>query len=106
MKLPYVIEMHKNMFPIKKKLHEYYKGLIIYRLTQIFFDTLRHMTGNILKAYFNTFYSTKYNKLLYFIEMYKSMFHIQDHTKEFWYTIGYAWKRLEIYFQLCFTVCF
>ena len=35
-------------------------------------------------------------KLACVIQMYKSMFRMQDHTKYFLYILGYAWKRLEM----------
>ena len=49
---------------------------------------------------------TKYNKIKYFIQLYKSVFRIQDCTKDFWYIMGYTWKRLDRYFKLFFLVCF
>ena len=42
---------------------------------------------------------TKYNEInLSHIQMYQSMFRVQDHSKFFF--IDYAWKRSEIHFQL------
>ena len=35
-------------------------------------------------------YCTKYNEIKYFIQLYKSMFRIQDHTKDFLYIINYT----------------
>ena len=43
-------------------------------------------------------------KLICFFEMYNRMFQIQDDTKDFWYIMGYASKRLKMYFQFCSTV--
>ena len=34
------------------------------------------------------------------------MFHIQEYTNNFFYIIGYAFKRLNMYFKLCFMVYF
>ena len=34
--------------------------------------------------------------------MYNSMFHIQDHTKDFGYIMVYASKHLEMYFESCY----
>ena len=45
-------------------------------------------------------------KLNILIQLYKSMFCIQDHTKDFQDIIGYTWKWLDMYFKLCFMVCF
>ena len=38
-------------------------------------------------------------KLTCVIQMYNSMFRIQDGTKEFSYVMGYAWKQLKMYFN-------
>ena len=39
-------------------------------------------------------------KWTYFTQMQKSMFHIQGHSKDFWYNMDYASKRLEMCFHL------
>ena len=45
-------------------------------------------------------------KLHIFIQLYKSMFRIQDHTKDFRDILVCTWNRLDMYFKLYFMVCF
>ena len=59
-----------------------------------------------LKFIVTYLYCTKYNEIKYFIHLYRYMFYIQDHSKYFWYIMDYAWKQLDMYFKLCFMVCF
>ena len=78
----------------------------MYRLTQMFSDTLRPMRGKILKRILTWLCCTKHNEI--------NICHsdVQDHVsyigshKDFLYNMGYAWIWLEIHFQLCFMVCF
>ena len=57
------------------------------------------MEGKILKRIKET-YCTNVIKLADFFEINGSMFHVQDHTKDFVHIIEYASKQLEIYLQL------
>ena len=45
-------------------------------------------------------------KLTCAIQVYKIVFRIQGHTKDFWYIMSYACKRLEMYFDCvpCFII--
>ena len=40
---------------------------------------------NLLKSIITYLYYTKCNEIKYFSQLYKSMFRIQDHAKDFWY---------------------
>ena len=44
-----------------------------------------------------TIFQTKYNEIKYFIQLYKSMFRIQYHTKDFLCIMSYTWKLLDMY---------
>ena len=74
-----------------------------YMFRQKFFNTLRPR-GKKFKACLANLYCTNYNKINIFFEMYNSMFLVQGHTKDFRYIMGYASKRLEMYFQFCTMV--
>ena len=68
MKLTYVIQMYKSMFPFKN-------GIIniinLHTDSQIFFRCVMSYTEMHFKAYFNTFLLEKnVTKLIYFIENY------------------------------------
>ena len=75
---------------------KYFKNYMffVYRFTQMFFNTLRPMKGKFLNSILANFYCTKCNEINIFFEMYNSVFHIQDHTKDFGYIMGYALKWL------------
>ena len=72
---------------------------IIYILCiQVYTKVFQYITaygGKFFKAYFKQNYiALNIMKLPYYFEMYNSIFHIQDHAKDFGYIIGYALKRL------------
>ena len=56
----------------------------------------------VFKVFATYLYYTKYNDIKYFIELHKSMFRIQEHTKDFCYIMGCTWKRLDVYFKYFF----
>ena len=56
--------------------------------------------GGFLKLILANLYLTKCDEIKIFFEKYNRMFHVQDQTKDFGYIMGYASKRLEVYFQL------
>ena len=79
-----------------EKWFKYYM-FFVYKFTQRLPNTLRPM-GGILKHILANIYCTKYNEINTFFEMYNSRFHIQGLTKNFGYIMGYALKRMEMYF--------
>ena len=62
--------------------------------------------GEVFKVFATYLYCTKYNEIKCFIQLHKSMLRIKNHTKDFWYIIGYTLKRLDMYFKNCVMICF
>ena len=72
---------------------------IIYFLYTGSHKSLKIHYGNFLKRTLANLYCTKCNEINIFFEVYNSIFHLQDHTKDFGYIMGYAMKRLEMIFN-------
>ena len=54
------------------------------RHTKIFWCILEGGKLKFGKFIVTYLYCTKYNEFKYFIQLHKSVFHMQDHTKDFW----------------------
>ena len=63
--------------------------MFIYRDTQKFSDTFRPIEGELkfVKFIVTYLHCTKYSEIKYFIQLYKNMFQIQNHTNNFWYKL-------------------
>ena len=60
--------------------------------------------GEIFKTILENLHCIKCNEINIFFEMHNRTFHVQGHTKDFGYIMGYASKRLVMYFQFCTMV--
>ena len=60
---------------------------------------IRSKEGNFLTLYLHTYTVENVMKIRHFIEMRKSMFHVQNHTKLFTHVIGDISKRPEMCFK-------
>ena len=52
----------------------------------------------LLKFIITYLYYTKYNEIECFIQLYKNVFYVQNHTKD--------WKQMDMYFKFSFIVRF
>ena len=82
-------------------------SVLLQRYTKVFRRISAYWGGvKFVKLIVTHLYCTNYNEIKYFFQLYKSIFRILDHTKNFWYIMGYTWKQLDMYFKFRFMVCF